>query len=255
VRSASEDPWNDPAIPGNARRIVERGFGTAVEDPPAPEGEVVEESTELVDPMRPETVGEVVEGQLGLLDEDPNADAPGCSHPAPDRRLVDGEQVCSVCWEVVSVPQAIVPRDRPGTTDPTQREGDARSTGGLRHITTDPDATSRPYTPEEVEREIVDTLDRIERGAGYLTTQEEKRGAAKLEYELAYARALIRSTGRSQEQRNAEAMIACEELYERWQLLELTCRTAREGMHNLRSKLSGTQSVLRSVSDALRGAR
>lgn len=204
---------------------------------------------------RGEGAVEVVEGQLGLLDEDPNADAPGCSHPAPDRRLVDGEQVCSVCWEVVSVPQAIVPRDRPGTTDPTQREGDARSTGGLRHITTDPDATSRPYTPEEVEREIVDTLDRIERGAGYLTTQEEKRGAAKLEYELAYARALIRSTGRSQEQRNAEAMIACEELYERWQLLELTCRTAREGMSNLRSKLSGSQSVLRSITEAVRGYR
>jgi hypothetical protein len=198
---------------------------------------------------------EVVEGQLGLLDDDPNADAPGCSHPAPDRRLVDGEQVCSVCWEVVSVPQTIVPRDRPGAVDPTAREGDARSTGGLRHITTNPDATSRPYTPEEVEREVVDTLDRIERGAGFLTTKEEQRGAAKLAYELAHARALIRSTARSAEGREAEAMLACEELYEQWQLLELTCRTAREGMHNLRAKLSGTQSVLRSVGEALRGAR
>jgi hypothetical protein len=196
---------------------------------------------------------EVVEGQVGLLDADPNANAPGCAHPAPARRRVDGEQVCSDCWEVVSVPQAIVPKDRPGSTDPTAREGDARATGGLRHITTDPDATSRPYTPEEVEREIVDTLDRIERGAGFLTTKEEERAAAQLAYDLAYARALIRSTGRSAEQRNAEATIACEELYERVKLLDLTCRTAREGMHNLRSKLSGLQSVLRSASDALRG--
>lgn len=202
-----------------------------------------------------------LEGTIGLAEELPDgvlpdgSPAPSCPHPAPSRRLVDGEQVCSDCWEVVSVPQAIVPRDRPGSTDPTAREGDARQTGGLRHITTDPDASSRPYTPEEVEREIVDTLDRIERGAGFLTTKEEQRGAAKLEYELAYARALLRATGRSQEQRDAEAMIACEEQYERWQLLELTCRTAREGMHNLRAKLSGTQSVLRSVGDAYRGAR
>jgi len=197
----------------------------------------------------------IVEGTVGLLDEDPNAGAPGCTHPAPDRRLVDGEQVCSSCWEVVSVPQAIVPRDRPGAVDPTAREGDARTTGGLRHITTNPDASSRPYTPEEVEREIVDTLDRIERGAGFLTTKEEERGAAQLAYDLGYARALIASTARSAEQRNAEAMLACEELYERVKLLDLTCRTAREGMHNLRSKLSGLQSVLRSASDALRGAR
>jgi hypothetical protein len=199
--------------------------------------------------------GEGVEGTVGLLDEDPNANAPGCPHPAPSRRLVDGEQVCSVCWEVVSVPQAIVPRDRPGVVDPTAREGDARSTGGLRHITTDPDATSRPYTPEEVEREIVDTLDRIERGAGFLTTREEERAAAKLEYEIAHARALLHAPGRSAEMREAQAMIDCREQYERWQMLELTCRTAREGLHNLRAKLSGTQSVLRSIGDAYRGAR
>jgi hypothetical protein len=212
-----------------------------------------DELTESFDVDSPTEPSEPDERPADVLVDDPNADAPGCLHPAPARRLVDGEQVCTDCYEVVSVPQAIVPRDRPGTVDPTAREGDARATGGLRHITTDPDASSRPYTPEEVEREIVDTLDRIERGAGFLTTREEERGAAKLEYELAYARALIASTGRSQEQRAAQAMIECAELYERWQLLELTCRTAREGMHNLRSKLSGTQSVLRSVTDALRG--
>jgi hypothetical protein len=187
-----------------------------------------------------------------LLTAEPDAET--CPHPAPDRRLENGQQVCSRCGEVVQVQQAIVPRDRPGSVDPTRREGDARS-GGLRHITYDPAAPGgpRPYTPDEVEREIVDTLDRIERGAGFLTTQEEKRGAAKMAYELAFARARFNSDGRSAEQRNDEAMLACQELYERWQLLELTCRTAREGMHNLRSKLSGLQTVSRSISSALGG--
>src|SRR4051812_40147042 len=97
-----------------------------------------------------------------------------CPHPAAARRLEDGEQVCRACGQVMAPQdrQRIVPTDRPGTTDPTQREGDERSRGGLRHITWDPanPASSRPYTPEEVELELVDTLDRIERGAGWLTT-------------------------------------------------------------------------------------
>jgi hypothetical protein len=182
------------------------------------------------------------------------AEASGCAHPPSQRRLEDGQQVCLSCGEAVAVTQAIVPRDRPGSVDPSQREGDARS-GGLRHITWDPanPASSRPYTPEEVELELADTLDRIERGAGFWTTQEEKRSAAKHAYELAYARARFRSGERSAEQRHDDAFIQCAELYEEWQLLELTCRTAKEGLHNLRSKQSGLQSILRSALDASRG--
>jgi hypothetical protein len=188
-------------------------------------------------------------------------DAPeedGCPHPPSARRLADVNggrvQVCTACGEEVPAAQMIVPRDRPGSVDPSQREGDARS-GGLRHITWDPTnpAASRPYTPEEVELELADTLDRIERGAGFWTTQEEKRSAAKHAYELAYARARFRSTARSADQRHDEALITCAELYEEWQLLELTCRTAKEGLHNLRSKQSGLQSILRSALDASRG--
>jgi hypothetical protein len=180
---------------------------------------------------------------------------PGCSHPPSDRRLVDGVQVCTACGEAVEEweRQAIVPKDRPGGEDPTYREG-SRSAGGLRHITVPTDGqTTRPYTPDEVERELVVVLDRIERGAGYLTTQEEKRGVAKLAYEIAFAKARYNSDGRSAEQRNDDALLQCLDLYEEWQQLELVCRTAREGMHNLRSILSGLQSVARSIGVALGG--
>lgn len=205
--------------------------------PDAPE--VVEGEVELVPPRD----GQMLDG----------SQPPSCSHPPSARRLIDGEQVCLDCSEVVEGPtQTIIPKDRPGGVDPTQREGD-RSAGGLKHVDYDPAQVGgpRPYTPDQIEREIVDTLDRIERGAGWLTTQEEKRGAAKLQYELAFARARFASNGRSSEQRNDEAMLECRELYSEWQLLELTCRTAREGMHNLRSKLSGLQSVARSIGVAL----
>lgn len=183
------------------------------------------------------------------------SEAGGCPHPPSERRMADGEQVCLACGETVEPyeRQAIVPRDRPGGEDPSFREG-SRSDGGLRHITVPTDGmTTRPYTPDEVERELVVILDRIERGAGYLTTQEEKRGAAKMAYEIAFARARFRSDGRSSEQRNDDAMLQCLDLYEEWQMLELTCRTAREGMHNLRSMLSGLQSVARSIGVALGG--
>jgi hypothetical protein len=180
---------------------------------------------------------------------------PGCPHPPGDRRLEDGQQLCTLCGETVEEweRQAIVPRDRPGGENPTMRPGTAGS-AGLRHVTVPRDGeVGRPYTPDELEREIVVVLDRIERGAGWLTTEEEKRAAAKLAYEIAFAKARFRSEGRSAEQRNDDALLACLELYEEWQMRELTCRTAREGLHNLRSMLSGLQSVLRSIGTALGG--
>lgn len=181
------------------------------------------------------------------------SDPEGCPHPPQDRRLEDGEQLCLACGMPVSGPlQPIIAKDRPGGQDPTRREGDERS-GGLRHVNYDPaqQGGSRPYTPDQVEREIVDTLDRIERGAGWLTTKEEERAAAKLSYELAYARSMLGASGRSESMRQAEALNANRELYADWQNLELVCRTAREGMHNLRSKLSGLQSVAKSISAAI----
>jgi hypothetical protein len=209
------------------------------------------ESAADVDPAE-DAEAEAVYGQ------EPEEEHGTCPHPAPRRRLVEGEQLCLDCGQViVAEEQAMMPRDRPGATDPTAREGTDRSRGGLRHVTWDPanPAASRPYTPEEVELEIVDTLDRIERGAGFLTTREEERAAAKIEYEIANARALLSATGKSAGIREASALLAVRHEYERWQVLELTCRTAREGMHNLRSKLSGLQSVLRSASAALSGSR
>lgn len=185
---------------------------------------------------------------------------PACPHPAPARRLAEVEggqvQVCTACGEEVpGATQMIVPRDRPGAVDPSQREGDARSRGGLRHITWDPanPAASRPYTPEEVELELTDTIDRIERGAGFWTTKEEQRSAAKVRYELEFARARFTSQRKTVGEREDDALLQCRELYEEWQLLELVCRTAKEGLHNLRSKQSALQSILRSAGDALRG--
>lgn len=185
-----------------------------------------------------------------------------CRHPASARRRAEVEggfvQVCSACGEEVNPGdnQAIIAADRPGTTDPTQRENDERSKGGLRHVTWDPanPASSRPYTPEEVELELVDTLDRIERGAGWVTTKEEARSAAKVRYELDFARARFTSERRTVGEREDDALLACRDAYEEWQLLEMQVRTAKEGLHNLRTKANVLQSVLSSIREAMRGS-
>jgi hypothetical protein len=221
----------DPMLPGNAARILERSF------PAAPIDGVIEGVDEPQEVAVPEP--------------------PGCPHLPSDRRLIDGEQVCVGCGETIpGERQAIMPRDRPGTVDPTMREGSERAQGGLRHITWDPanPAASRPYTPEEVELELVDTLDRIERGAGYLTTKEEQRSAAKLAYELAFARARYTSEGRTVAEREDDALIQCRDVYSDWQLLDLACRTSKEGLHNLRVKANVLQSILASIREALRGS-
>lgn len=180
-----------------------------------------------------------------------------CRHPASDRRLLDGEQFCLACGQVVAAgTQVVVARDRPGTVDPTQREGSERSQGGLRHITWDPanPAASRPYTPEEVELELVDTLDRLERGAGFLTTKEEQRSAAQLQYDLAYARARFTSEARTVAEREDDALLSCRAELEELRLLDLQVRTAKDGLHNLRTKANVLQSILSSIREALRGS-
>lgn len=207
------------------------------------------------------TPEEPVEGTIGLDLPDgvmPDGTTPqGCSHPFPDRRLFDGQQVCSLCWDVLDEPAPpILAVDRPGAADPTMRQGDTSDGArpvGLRHVeyVEGQAYATRPYTPEEVELEIVGILSRIERGAGFQTTKIEECAAAKLEYDLAYARALLRTDARSKELREAQAVLACREQYERWKLLELTTKTTAEGMHNLRSMLSGFQSVARSIGAAL----
>jgi hypothetical protein len=47
--------------------------------------------------------------------------------------------------------------------------------------------------------------------------------------------------------------LQCLDLYEEWQQLELVCRTAREGLHNLRSMLVGLMAVAKSIGAALTG--
>lgn len=103
------------------------------------------------------------------------------------------------------------------------------------------------YTPSDVELQLVSIVARLEAGQHFQRQWEVRANAAALAYEIAHARAIVESDGRSKEVREAEALLACEDLYLTKMDAEATVKAVRESMHNLRSMLSGFQSIARSV--------
>jgi hypothetical protein len=166
----------------------------------------------------------------------------GCGHPVEAIDVIDDAAICTVCGTNVDHPA-----NSPAIVDEVPQGG------GLRHITWNPDQpyASRPYTPVEVEMEIVATVDLIDRGTTWLVGADEARYQAKMAFDLERARKLLVAPGRSAEQRDAWATVETEELYREWQRLEIIHRTRERAMHNLRAKLSGLQSVSKSISMSL----
>jgi hypothetical protein len=114
------------------------------------------------------------------------------------------------------------------------------------------DAT-RPYTPAEVEAQLIDIEARLDRGAHFQRIWEERAYRTKMAYTLANARALVDSRAGSADVRRAEALLACQQQYEDQALADMMVRAVRESMHNLRSQLSGYQSIARSVGTTISG--
>jgi hypothetical protein len=170
--------------------------------------------------------------------------------PDPD---VPGETVVRCgCGEFFSPPRAGVPATRDDLPD-SQDAGPAASevtTGHalspLARMVEQVDAT-RIYTPEELERQILDVVRRIDAGTLY---ESELIGAAystAQAYELASAKALIRADGGAAKDRQAWALAECEEEFNAMTQAEMMKKVVAAAMHNLRAQLSGLQSVLRSV--------
>lgn len=167
---------------------------------------------------------------------DPNA----CPHLPGDRiRDEDGTQICTACSEVIEQPTAEqqAKEIEPAAPDSGQ--------GVLRHIPWGPG--QRPYTPEDVEHEILDYIARLNSGAKFQAGKEVELREAEVAYELAFARKLLEAPGRSEKMRLAWALLEVQEQWTNLQILKQVVRTTREGMHTLRQQLTGLQSVSRSV--------
>lgn len=104
------------------------------------------------------------------------------------------------------------------------------------------------YTPVDLEMRILDVLARLEVGAVFERKAVEDDAAAKLAFKKAYWIAKNASEASAADRREADAMVMVLDLYLDHVEKEMVRKAVAATMHNLRSILSGYQSVARSVS-------
>lgn len=114
---------------------------------------------------------------------------------------------------------------------------------------------TKVYGPAEVEEHILDCVSRLEAGAVFERECILREHAAKTTYDVAYARAMVKVTGSSADVRKAEAFVETEDEYLEWQEAAMLVKAVKTTMHNLRSVLSGYQSVASSIRAAYQGTK
>lgn len=98
------------------------------------------------------------------------------------------------------------------------------------------------YTPEMLEHNILDVLERLEKGGAFERLCIEQEAAAKTAYTVAYARAYASQQG-PVETRNQLAIVeTIAELQARDEAI-MVAKAVKASMHNLRSVLSGYQTI------------
>lgn len=138
---------------------------------------------------------------------------------------------------------AAPPAVRPGGTIAYEAQDPIRSTLDL----IDP---SQVYTPEDVERHILDTLWRLETGQLAERQSVEQYYAAKQAFDRKFFAQTIVHQDLRTDQCKAQSMVDCEDEYAKMLTAEMVAKAIKATMHNLRSVLSGYQSTARSVGSA-----
>jgi hypothetical protein len=102
------------------------------------------------------------------------------------------------------------------------------------------------YRPDQVERLMLDAVRRLEEGQAFERWALEEASAARSKYDRAYALEFTKASGAMELRRNV-AEVECSALADLRDQTDMVYRAAKAAMHNLRSTLSGYQSVLKSV--------
>lgn len=108
---------------------------------------------------------------------------------------------------------------------------------------------SQIYTPDEVERHILDVLARLERGALFERECIRAKELAMADFDRLYWATIHTSEQSSELRRKAEAEVACEKagLTAARNEAKMMADAIKATMHNLRAVLSGYQSTAKSV--------
>lgn len=107
--------------------------------------------------------------------------------------------------------------------------------------------TGQVITPMDVEASLVALVEKLDQGVAFQSEQERKLARMEEEYRVAYARALLASGERSADLRKARAEVATAELGDELAVQRVVVKTTRDAMHNLRSMMTGVQTIARSV--------
>ncbi len=108
---------------------------------------------------------------------------------------------------------------------------------------------TKVYTPEEIERQILDCNARLERGAHFERAALEEEGRTELEWSNAYDLAVLNSDKGAADTRKADAMVNTRELHDAFVTARMVRKAIQSTMHNLRAVLSGYQSVGKSIAN------
>lgn len=114
---------------------------------------------------------------------------------------------------------------------------------------------TKVYGPAEVEEHILDCVSRLETGAVFERECILREHEARTAYERAYNRAMVTTTGGAADVRKAQAFVDTEAEYEAFREAEMLVKAVKATMHNLRSVLSGYQSVASSIRAAYQGTK
>lgn len=139
-------------------------------------------------------------------------------------------------------PKGIMPYRDPGVVP-------AEDPLAARVVVIDP---TQPYTPLDVERQLLDIEGRLERGMHAQRYWEEREFAAESGWTQKAARIRLEDTGGAKDIRDARVQVRCEEEWRELLLCRAMVRAMRETMHTLRSLQTGYQSVLRSAMESMR---
>jgi hypothetical protein len=185
-----------------------------------------------------------------------------CRWLAQAKYLPDSGAVVCGCGEFVPAPVVHTDHEGPGgeggERDPNAARR-AQVAGTVAYEPRDPIAStlalidpSEIYTPDQVERHILDVLARLEMGALFERECIVRADNAVAAWNRVYFATIHTSEQTSELKRKAEAEVACEErgLTSERDEAKMMASAAKATMHNLRAVLTGYQAVAKSVTAA-----
>jgi hypothetical protein len=194
----------------------------------------------------PYAVGESV--TVAGMDFTKHSESPFPEHNAPpwdtsgDYHEDTAAERRALANEPPSPPKGVMPYRDPGVVP-------AEDPLAARVVVIDP---SQPYTPLDVERQLLDIEARLERGMHAQRYWEEREFYAESGWTQKAARVRLEDTSGAKDIRDARVQVRCAEEWRELLLCRSMVRAMRETMHTLRSLQTGYQSVLRSAMDSMR---